>query len=241
MSIEIIALVIFILTYTGIIFTRLPKVNIDRPSAAFIGAVAMLCFSVITFDQAVQFIDFNTIFLLLGMMIVVAALKFDGFFNLIADKTLQYATSRTRLLVFIVFITGIASAFLVNDAVVLIFTPIIINICRRVDISPVPYLIAEILSSNVGSVMTITGNPQNMLIGMNSGISYINFMLHLLPVSIAGMLITVLVIRLVYRKSFRDKSPLKHSPTQSYRFRDMYKSVGVFLLVVIAFFIGKLF
>lgn len=240
MSIEIIALVIFILTYTGIIFTRLPKVNIDRPSAAFIGAVAMLCFSVITFDQAVQFIDFNTIFLLLGMMIVVAALKFDGFFNLIADKTLQYATSRTRLLVFIVFITGIASAFLVNDAVVLIFTPIIINICRRVDISPVPYLIAEILSSNVGSVMTITGNPQNMLIGMNSGISYINFTLHLLPVSIAGMLITVLVIRLVYRKSFRDKSPLKHSPTQSYRFRDMYKSVGVFLLVVIAFFLGKL-
>ena len=166
MNIETIALIIFVITYIGIIFTRLPKVNIDRPSAAFIGAVAMLAFSVVSFEEAVSFIDFNTIFLLLGMMIVVAALKFDGFFGLITEKTLQFANSRLKLLIGVVFITGIASAFLVNDAVVLIFTPIIISICQRVKINPLPYLIAEILSSNIGSVMTITGNPQNMLIGI---------------------------------------------------------------------------
>ena len=96
MSVEIVALVIFIITYIGIIFTRLPKINIDRPSAAFIGSVAMMCLGVISFEQAVAFIDFNTIFLLLGMMIVISALKADGFFNLIAEKTLRKAQSSHR-------------------------------------------------------------------------------------------------------------------------------------------------
>lgn len=240
MNIETIALIIFVITYIGIIFTRLPKVNIDRPSAAFIGAVAMLAFSVVSFEEAVSFIDFNTIFLLLGMMIVVAALKFDGFFNLITEKTLQFANSRLKLLIGVVFISGIASAFLVNDAVVLIFTPIIISICQRVKINPLPYLIAEILSSNIGSVMTITGNPQNMLIGLNSGISYTDFLLKLMPISFIGMVLCIVVVRFIYKKEFKDSSPLIYTPTHNYNFKDMYSSIIVFGLVVLAFFFGKL-
>lgn len=240
MNIETIALIIFVITYIGIIFTRLPKVNIDRPSAAFIGAVAMLAFSVVSFEEAVSFIDFNTIFLLLGMMIVVAALKFDGFFGLITEKTLQFANSRLKLLIGVVFITGIASAFLVNDAVVLIFTPIIISICQRVKINPLPYLIAEILSSNIGSVMTITGNPQNMLIGLNSGISYVDFLLKLFPISLVGLVFCIFVVRLIYRKEFRDKSKLSYVASDKYNVRDMYSSIIVFVLVVLAFFFGKL-
>lgn len=240
MNIETIALIIFVITYIGIIFTRLPKVNIDRPSAAFIGAVAMLAFSVVSFEEAVSFIDFNTIFLLLGMMIVVAALKFDGFFNLITEKTLQFANSRLKLLIGVVFISGIASAFLVNDAVVLIFTPIIISICQRVRINPLPYLIAEILSSNIGSVMTITGNPQNMLIGLNSGISYTDFLLRLFPISFIGMVLCIVVVRLIHKKEFKDSSPLSYTPTHNYNFKDMYSSIIVFGLVVLAFFFGKL-
>lgn len=240
MNIETIALIIFVITYIGIIFTRLPKVNIDRPSAAFIGAVAMLAFSVVSFEEAVSFIDFNTIFLLLGMMIVVAALKFDGFFGLITEKTLQFANSRLKLLIGVVFITGIASAFLVNDAVVLIFTPIIISICQRVKINPLPYLIAEILSSNIGSVMTITGNPQNMLIGLNSGISYVDFLLKLFPISLVGLVLCIFAVRLIYRKEFRDKSKLSYVASDKYNVRDMYSSIIVFVLVVLAFFFGKL-
>ncbi len=240
MNTETIALIIFIITYIGIIFTRLPKVNIDRPSAAFIGAVAMLAFSVVSFEEAVSFIDFNTIFLLLGMMIVVAALKFDSFFNLITEKTLQYANSRFKLLVGVVFVSGIASAFLVNDAVVLIFTPIIISICSRVKINPLPYLIAEILSSNIGSVMTITGNPQNMLIGLNSGISYVDFLLKLFPISFIGMILCVVVVRWIYKKEFKDKSLLSYTPEQNYSFKEMSSSIIVFALVVLAFFFGKL-
>jgi Na+/H+ antiporter NhaD/arsenite permease-like protein len=188
----------------------------------------------------VSFIDFNTIFLLLGMMIVVAALKFDGFFNLITEKTLQFANSRLKLLIGVVFISGIASAFLVNDAVVLIFTPIIISICQRVRINPLPYLIAEILSSNIGSVMTITGNPQNMLIGLNSGISYTDFLLKLMPISFIGMVLCIVVVRFIYKKEFKDSSPLIYTPTHNYNFKDMYSSIIVFGLVVLAFFFGKL-
>jgi len=180
--------------------------NIDRPSAAFFGAVAMVIFGVLSFNEAILAIDFNTITLLLGMMIIISTLQLDGFFSLIAHKTISFAKNQTKLLILVVFVTGIASAFLVNDAVVLIFTPVIILICKSSKINPIPYLIAEILASNAGSVMSITGNPQNMLIGLNSGISYSNFLFHLFPVSIISMIIIIVIIRWLYPSCFRKKN-----------------------------------
>ncbi|MDD5093491.1 MAG: SLC13 family permease [Dehalococcoidia bacterium] len=121
-----IAVFILVVTYIGIAFTRLPKVNVDRPSAAFTGAVLMILFGVLTFEEAVDAIDFNTIGLLLGMMIFVSALKLAGFFNLLVTKSLSLARTPRRLLVLVVVATAVSSAFLVNDAVVLLFTPIVI-------------------------------------------------------------------------------------------------------------------
>ncbi|MBP1629836.1 MAG: citrate transporter [Bacteroidetes bacterium] len=239
MQTQTIALIIFVITYIGIIFTRLPKMNIDRPSAAFTGAVAMILFGVLDFQEAINAIDFNTICLLLGMMIIISALKIEGFFSLIASSTIAFANTRTKLLSAIVFVTGIASAFLVNDAVVLLFTPIIISICSKADINPIPYLIAEILASNIGSVMTITGNPQNMLIGINSGISYLNFMLKLLPISILGMIIVIFIVKLLYHKNFKDKTHLSFKSSYSYSFKKMQRSIIIFILVIFAFFLGK--
>ncbi|MCE5174658.1 MAG: anion transporter [Bacteroidales bacterium] len=240
-TIQIIALVIFIITYLGIIFTRLPGVNIDRPSAAFSGAIAMVLFGILTPEEAIEAIDFNTIFLLLGMMIIIASLQIDGFFTFIANKTISYSRTRFRLLTLIVLVTGITSAFLVNDAVVLMFTPVIIQICCSSKINPMPYLIAEILSSNIGSVMTITGNPQNMLIGISSGISYTQFLVHLLPISLLGMGIVILIVRLFYRKEFRQKEPLVFAKTETFDIKRLSRSVIVFGIVVIGFFLGKLF
>ncbi len=228
-GLEASALIIFIITYIGIIFTRLPWVNVDRPSAAFFGAVAMLVFGVVTFEESISAIDFNTIYLLLGMMILISALQLDGFFSFIAVKTLKYSHSRFRLLQLIVFITGISSAFLVNDAVVLLFTPVIITICRRVELDPIPYLIAEILASNAGSVMTMTGNPQNMLIGINSGLSYGEFLLRLAPVALLSLLVIIIVIRILWRDHFSDRSPLRrHSDEFSYSLKSMRFSVPLF-------------
>lgn len=240
MSTGLIATIIFALTYIGIVFTKLPRLNIDRPTAAFVGAVAMLCFGVVNLQEAVSFIDFNTIFLLLGMMLMISVLKADGFFDAAASEILLFATSRFKLLVYTVFITGIASAFLVNDAVVLIFTPIIISVCTGSGLNPLPYLMAEILASNAGSLMTMTGNPQNMLIGINSGMTYAEFMLHLLPIAMLGMLIIVAVIRLVYRKEFSDKTPLTHKTSQTPLKKPKLTSAVIFLLLTIAFFFGKI-
>jgi len=240
-TIQIIALLIFIITYIGIIFTRLPWINIDRPSAAFFGAVAMMLLNVLSFEEAVFSIDFNTIALLLGMMIIISTLQLDGFFSLIAQKTMAYSGTQFRLLVIIVFVTGISSAFMVNDAVVLLFTPVIIALCLTYGINPVPYLIAEILASNTGSAMTITGNPQNMLIGISSGISYGNFLLHLLPVSLLGMVIIVVVMRWLYPKNFRDKTPLQIRDNGfTYNFKSMKISVPIFLGVVVLFFFSNI-
>lgn len=235
-----IAIIIFVITYTGIIFTRLPWINIDRPSAAFFGSVAMILCGVLTFDEAMAAIDFNTITLLIGMMIIITVLELDGFFNLIAHKTITAARTENRLLIIIIITTGISSAFLVNDAVVLLYTPVVIAICADCRIDPKPYLIAEILASNTGSAMTITGNPQNMLIGINSGIPYARFMLHLLPVSAAGMLIIYVVLRLLYSSRFRTVNHI-HPVVRSYEynFRSMIFSVPVFMLVIVLFFISS--
>jgi Na+/H+ antiporter NhaD/arsenite permease-like protein len=233
------AIIIFVITFLGIIYTRLPKVNIDRPSAAFFGAVAMILFGVLTFEEAVLAIDFNTIALLLGMMIVIAVLELDGFFTLIAEKTIALSKTANQLLIIIVFVTGIASAFLVNDAVVLLFTPVIIQICRSAKLNSIPYLIAEILASNIGSAMTITGNPQNILIGMQSGIPYSKFLLHLLPISLIGMLLIVLIIKLFFSKEFKSGNHLVfHEEEFNYDFKSMKISIPIFTGIIILFFLS---
>ena len=233
------AAIIFLITYTGIIFTRLPGINIDRPSASFFGAVAMIVFGVLSFDEAIRSIDFNTISLLIGMMVIITVLELDGFFAFVANKTITAAKNERRLLFIIIFTTGISSAFLVNDAVVLLYTPIVISICRNSEIDPIPYLIAEILASNTGSAMTITGNPQNMLIGINSGISYGAFLLHLMPVSIAGMIIIYFVIKFLYPDNFKKINVIKpHAGLYAYNYLSMKFSVPIFVLVIVLFFIN---
>jgi Na+/H+ antiporter NhaD/arsenite permease-like protein len=236
---QLLTLVIFTLTYLGIIFTRLPGVNVDRPSAAFSGAVALVVFGILTPAEAIAFVDMNTIFLLLGMMIIIATLQLDGFFTILARQTVDWSRTRSRLLVLITLVTGISSAFLVNDAVVLMFTPVIIQICRSLRLNPIPYLLAEILASNIGSVMTITGNPQNMLVGLSSGIAYGTFLLLLLPVSALGMALVVGIIRLLYKKEFQVKEPLRLPPHEPIQTSKILRSGIIFLLVVVGFFIGK--
>ncbi len=239
-STETIALIIFIITYTGIIFTRLPWLTVDRPSSAFFGAVAIVLFGVLSFDEAVKAIDYNTITLLLGMMIIISVLELDGFFTLIAHKTISYSKSKKQLLFIITFVTGIASAFLVNDAVVLLFTPVIIKICQSGKLNPVPFLIAEIMSSNAGSALTITGNPQNILIGINSNLAYGKFMLVMLPVSLLSMLAIYFIVLILYRKEFNIEEDFTFADVpESYNYKSMNTSVPIFILVVAGFFLSK--
>lgn len=196
------ATIILGLTYLGVAVTRLPRVNIDRPSAAFTGAVLMVLLGVLSFEGAVRAVDFHTIALLLGMMMLVVVLQRAGFFTYLAVRLLSVGTTPTRLLVVVVAATGVMSALLVNDTVVLMFTPVVIQACRMLRANPVPYLIAEAMASNAGSTATIVGNPQNMLIGVTSGISFSRFFLYLAPVAVAGCAALVAVVWLMYRRQF---------------------------------------
>ena len=197
-----VAATILVLTYIGVAITRLPRINVDRPSAAFTGAVLMVVLGVLPFDAAVQAIDFQIIALLLGMMMLVAALERAGFFGYVATRLLSVGTTPVRLLAVVVVGTGILSAVLVNDTVVLFLTPVVIQACRMLRANPVPYLIAEAMASNIGSTATIVGNPQNILIGVTSGISFARFFFHLAPVAALGCLALIAIVWLVYRREF---------------------------------------
>jgi Na+/H+ antiporter NhaD/arsenite permease-like protein len=236
------AAIVLIVTYIGIAFHHLPKVNVDRPSAAFIGAVLMVLLGVLTFGEAIGAIDFNTIALLLGMMVLVSALKVVGFFDWLAMKTLTVARTPRRLLILVVAATAVASAFFVNDAVVLLFTPVIIQIARARRVNPVPYLIAEAMASNIGSTATIVGNPQNMLIGITSGISFARFFLYLLPVAFLSTIILILVIYWFYNRSFShnfDGPPDPPAGRQPYDIKVMVRLVPVLVLLIAAFFFSS--
>ena len=236
------AAVILAITYIGVAFTRLPKVNFDRPSAAFTGAVLMVLFGVLTFEEAIGGIDFHTLALLLGMMILVASIRVTGLLDLLATKSLALAKSPRRLLALVILSTAVCSAFLVNDAVVLLFTPITIKACRVRKANPVPYLIAEAMAANIGSATTIIGNPQNMLIGVTSGITFTRFFLYMLPISLASTAALISIIYLFYRRSFESNfyDPGDQAiDKSSYDIGAIKRLAPILILVTVVFFLSS--
>jgi Na+/H+ antiporter NhaD/arsenite permease-like protein len=195
-------IVIFAITYLVLAIGRMPGFRVDRTGAAIIGASLMVAVNALTLKEAQQAINFDTIILLFGMMIVVANLQLSGFFSLVAERVVEYAHSPVLLLIAIVGIAGLFSAFFVNDTMCLVLTPLVLEITETVRRNPVPYLLAVAMASNIGSVATITGNPQNMMIGSFSGIPYRQFLASLAPIALLGLALTVLVIFLSYRAEF---------------------------------------
>lgn len=244
---------LFTLTYIALAIGKIPKLRCDRPAIAFIGAALMLCTGVLTLQQATspESIDYETLFLLFGMMVVVGVLRISGFFIRLAHWSLDRISSPKGLLLVVILLSGLLSAFLVNDIVCLALTPLVLHLAKRLKFNPVPHLIGLATAANVGSTGTITGNPQNMIIGVQSRIPYLQFALHLMPVALIGLAITYGVILIVYRSALhkstgsaggsgdeprpphRDRIP-RH---RLYRWL-LIKSGIVALITVILFFTG---
>ncbi len=168
----------------------------------------MFAFRINTPDAGIHGVNYGTIVLLFAMMVVVAGLHLAGFFDRIAELSIAHAGPR-RLLPAIVFSSGILSAFLVNDIVCLLMAPLVMQVARRLSLRATPYLLALATASNIGSVATITGNPQNILIGSVSRISYLDFLGHLGPVAIVGLFIDWAVLHFIYfRKGQRPGPPV---------------------------------
>jgi len=235
------AFVIFVLTYLFIAVGKLPGYHLDRAGAALLGASLMVWLGVLSLEDAYLAIDFDTIALLLGMMIVVANLRLSGFFQLVNEWVVTRARYPIVLLVAIVFVSGSFSAFLVNDTICLVMTPLVLDVVMRLKRNPIPYLLAVAMASNVGSTATITGNPQNMIVGSISHISYGDFAAALVPVAVAGLVLTVAMIALIYRSEFLTREPFEaRMPKQvRYNLPVVIKSLLVTVGMVILFFAGQ--
>ena len=232
-------LLIFAGTYLVLAVGRLPGFRVDRTGAAIIGASLMLAANVLTVEEAYAAINYDTIMLLFGMMIVVANLRLSGFFTVVGSWVVERTRRPILLLSGIVLVSGVFSALFVNDTMCLVLTPLVLEITERLRRNPVPYLLAVAMASNVGSVATITGNPQNMMIGSFSRIPYLTFAFRLAPVAAVGLVLTVLVIALVYRAEFRDEKPLaiQHRTVRTNRVL-LWKSLGVSIAMMACFFVG---
>ena len=232
------AIVIFLATYAVIALGRLPGFRLDRAGAALIGASLMVASGVMTMADAYRAIDLDTIVLLLGMMIVVANLRLSGFFALVGAVVARHAHHPLTLLAAIVFVSGVFSAFLVNDTICLMLTPLVLELVVALRRNPVPYLLAVALSSNIGSTATITGNPQNIMIGSFSSIPYRSFLAALAPVALAGLAATLLLIAAAYREEFRGRQRLAAEALDIRVNKPLVrKSVAVTLLMIVAFFV----
>jgi len=202
------AILIFAATYLVLAIGRLPGFRVDRTGAAIIGASLMLAANVLTVEEAYASINYDTIILLFGMMIVIANLRLSGFFTLVSAWVVEHSRRPLLLLAGIVGVSGLFLAFFVNDTMCLVMTPLVLDITRRLQRNPIPYLLAVAMASNIGSVATITGNPQNMMIGSFSQITYRQFAAALAPVGAVGLILTVVVIAVVYRREFVEEKPL---------------------------------
>ena len=199
----------------------------------------MIALGPLSLEEAFRSIDFNTIALLLGMMIVVAHLKVSGAFRALGALVLEHAHAPFVLLVAMVVLSGVLSAFLVNDAICLVMAPIVLQVTRALDRDPLPYLVATATASNCGSVATITGNPQNMVMGGLSGISYPAFTAALAPVAAFSLIAVVATVRLVYRKEFRADGALQPHLYPGHMHKgQVVKASLVCLALAVAFFSG---
>jgi Na+/H+ antiporter NhaD/arsenite permease-like protein len=231
------ASLVFLGSYVVFAIGKFPGMKIDRPGAAIIGAVLMVAFRIVDAPYALGAVDFATIVLLFSMMLIVSNIRLAGFFDWVATAIVQRLHPR-HLLPTVIVTTGVLSAFLVNDIVCLVMTPLVISLARRFSLPAIPYVLAVATASNIGSVATITGNPQNILIGSLSGIPYVTFLLRLAPIAIAGLVMNWAIIRWIHRRELTHVVvPSDLRPTNAPA-RLRAKPVVVLAAVLVAFLFG---
>ncbi|MCS7233594.1 MAG: SLC13 family permease [Synergistetes bacterium] len=229
---------IFIITYILLAIGQPPIFRIDRTGAVLIGATAMLALKVISIQEAYSAIDYKTIATLFGLMVLVAHFRLSGALNLLVKYLISKVKNPSELLYFIIFSAGILSAFLMNDTICLLFTPLVLKITKISGLNPKPFLLALCMSANIGSVATITGNPQNLIIGISSGLTYSEFFYYLFPVAILGLLTLITILKIAYKKEL--SKPINNEVKLKFRYKKpiVIKFYIIALLCLIGFFIG---
>lgn len=206
-----------------------------------LGLVMMVIFRVITPSQVYSAVNWDTIVLLFGMMIIVSHLGEAGFFEIITVKVDRLNLNIKRTLFILVFGTGILAGFLVNDIACIFFTPVVILMIQQKKYPPLPFLIGLATSTNIGGILTFTGTPQNMIIGNLSGMSFSRYFLLMLPICLVCLLINYLIIVILYRKSISNYSvsyvDFQKERENSGSNKFLKRSLTVLFLVISSFFI----
>ncbi|MBU1169970.1 MAG: anion transporter [Proteobacteria bacterium] len=193
------ALIIFIVSYLGIALGRVPGLALDRVGIALLGAIAMVVFKVVSPADAVSCIDFPTLCLLYGLMIISAQLRLGGFYTYAAEKIMFLVDKPGRFLLVSMVLSAVLSALLANDIICFALAPILAFSLKRAGLNPVPFLLGLAISSNIGSAATLIGNPQNMLIGQVGKLPFGDFFLWASLPSVSALLASYGLIFLLYR------------------------------------------
>lgn len=235
---QFVSLLIIVSTLIGVAIGRWPWLRMNRATIALTGATALIAVGAIPLDQAYASLDLDTLTLLFAMMIINYNLRRAGFFQLVAERVIHHAYTPRQLLFYIIVASGVLSAIFLNDTIVLVFTPLVLDICLALNQRPIPYLIALVTAANIGSVATIIGNPQNMLIGVASGISFNAFTAYLVAPALAGLVIIWLIVALVFRRDFGVQLERTPSLPVYVDRTQLRKSLFATVLMLIGFVLG---
>jgi len=234
---QIIALAIFV-AVIGVIVSE----KLHRAACALIGAMLLILIGILEPKEALGFIDFNTIGVLIGMMMFVAVVKNSGIFEYLAVKAARIAKGNPwRIMVYFMIITAVLSAFLDNVTTVLLIGPMTFSICKTLELNPIPFLMTQIISSNVGGTATLIGDPPNIMLGSAADITFLQFILYDGPIVAIVMIATILGFRLLYHKGLTvtpEKMELIMQMDEKKEIRDQvlfYKSIVMICLVALAF------
>ena len=196
----VIAVSLFVAAYAIIVAGEKSPRKLDRPAAGLLGGLGMVLLGVLSRHEALRAIDFPTLALLFGMMIVIHYATVSGLLDRLAHLLLDRSRTPRTLFWSVCMASGVLSALFVNDTVCLLMTPLLLSAARRARLGAEPLLLGLATSSNVGSVMTVTGNPQNMLVGQSSGWGWGAFVLRMAPLGLACLMLNALVVGWIYRR-----------------------------------------
>ncbi len=183
-------------------FALIVSEKIDRTISALLGGLSMIIFGIVSQDQAFESVDWNVIFLLAGMMVIANVLKETGLFQWIALKAVRLGKGNPiRILVILSIVTGLTSAFLDNVTIVVLIAPVTLFIASTLGLSPIPFLISEVLASNIGGMATLVGDPPNILIGSAAEIDFLTFLANMGPIALIIMVIFIGMMVLMFRKT----------------------------------------
>ena len=193
------AIFIFLMTYAGIMSEK-----IHRTICALAGGGAMIYFGLVTQEQAItEFIDFNTLGLLTGMMILISVVKQSGFFQVLALWALKKSKgSPQELLILLSIVTAVGAALIDSVTAALLIAPMTISLCRMLRMSPVPILISEILMCNIGGTALMIGNPPNVMIGSATHLDFNDFLINLAPVVVITVIVILIAVLLIFKNDF---------------------------------------